>query len=129
MVFHFRPIKFCISYLNTLLRSRFSNVFGKTYPVGMEIVAKKMCSKSFTPTTKMTTDAIWNVSMGTFAIHLERRKGKGGSVWDGVTRHEKIRKSGTTGKGEVMLSCRCDGSPLAVIVMGGCGCGCSSERR
>ena len=65
----------------------------------------------------MTTDAVWNGGMGTLAIHLERRKGKGGSTWDGATRHGESGKGGATEKGEAMLSCRSDGSPVAVIVM------------
>ena len=47
---------------------------------------------TFAPATKMTTDAVWNDGMGTLAIHLERRKGKGGSTWDGATRHGESRK-------------------------------------
>ena len=65
----------------------------------------------------MTTDAVWNGGMGTLAIHLERRKGKGENVWNGATRHGKSKKGGATGKGEALLSCRRDGSPVTVIVM------------
>lgn len=32
---------------------------------------------TFAPATKMTTDAVWNVGMGTLAYLLERREGKG----------------------------------------------------
>ena len=48
---------------------------------------------------------------------MERRKGKGGNVWDGATRHGKGVKGGATDKGETPLSCRRDGSPATVIVM------------
>ena len=48
---------------------------------------------------------------------MERRKGKGGNVWDGATRHGKGVKGGATDKGETPLSCRRDRSPATVIVM------------
>ena len=38
-------------------------------------------------------------------------------MWDGATRHGKRVKGGATEKGEAMLSCRREGSSLAVIVM------------
>ena len=41
----------------------------------------------------MTPDAVWNGGMGTLAILLERRKGKGGSTWDGATRHGEVERA------------------------------------
>ena len=49
----------------------------------------------------MTPDAVWNGGMGTLAILLERRKGKGGSTWDGATRHGESGKGGATGRGKL----------------------------
>ena len=52
---------------------------------------------TFAPATKMTTDAVWNGGMGTLAIHLERRKGKGGKYvgWRNAPRKKwKGRRNG-----------------------------------
>ena len=67
----------------------------------VEILPTKICVPNpvftFAPATKMTTDAVWNGGMGTLAIHLERRKGKGGKYvgWRNAPRKKwKGRRNG-----------------------------------
>ena len=64
----------------------------------LDLAAPNNPGITFAPATKMTTDAVWNGGTGTLAIHLERRKGKGESVWHGATRHRKRRKGRRNGQ-------------------------------
>ena len=75
----------------------------------------------------MTPDAVWNGGMGTLVIHLERRKGKGGSTWDGATRHGESGKGGTTGRGKLCFPAAVTEVPWPSLSCGmACGRGCSS---
>lgn len=48
----------------------------------------------------MATDAVWNGGMGTLAYLLERRKGKGGSIEDGATRHGEVQRAAQRTRGK-----------------------------
>lgn len=83
---------------------------------------------TFAPATKMTADAVWNGGMGTLGIldgEAKRKRDKCGMAQRATG---NVQKAAQQTRGKATLSCRRDGSPVAVIVMQGMayGCGCSS---
>ena len=71
---------------------------------------------TFAPATKMTTDAVWKAAWEHWHTFGEAERKREKSVeWRDAPWGKS--KGGATDKGKATLSCRRDGSPVAVIVM------------